>query len=306
VPKTGCRVRPEDYVRLDKGQFTLLESRVDWLTATSPLGERATQLLDLGLNMIREYEKDGNAVKPWRWQGYRGSSAAGLAVGWRLDGACLVASSERANLVAPGVLQIGARARRIDLCVTVVAADKTVNLVRDGFRQLEQSRDTGAAPRRADATFNLAGGGTLYIGDRSNVVFGRIYDKHRESGGAYPKGAWRFEIELKGSAALGVGGYLTTVRDWPAWITSAVAAYFERLGVHTPVRNDLEVEAFVPPRPRTDVDRLKNWCANTVAPALATLGVFETEQTILELLGLPRAARAVARYNADMEGVEAK
>jgi len=51
-------------------------------------------------------------------------------------------------------------------------------------------------------------GTTAYIGSRASERFYRVYDKHAESKGTYPLGAWRFECEYKGSRARAVASRL--------------------------------------------------------------------------------------------------
>lgn len=126
----------------------------------------------------------------------------------------------------------------------------------------------------------LGGGATIYFGQRVSHKFGRIYDKHAESGLDHYKKCLRFEMELKGKLAW------TTVNDiysrkqsvsTPAGqlevqntVRNYVAQYFLERG--TRVRFAVEgLSLLRSAQVKADVQRELEWLDYQVSPTINRL-----------------------------------
>jgi hypothetical protein len=165
---------------------------------------------------------------------------------------------------------------------------------------------------RKRATTYIDGGGrgnTLNVGSRSSNYYGRIYDKHRESGDDAFRRCWRYEVEAKNDAAEVFRQFINSNAGDAASIASLVAAWFGDRGIGVRYRPGVACAlAPIGADPTDDIRTLK-WLRAAVAPALARLLERYTRDALvawlfdcasMEQLGLDRATvGGIARSYGD-------
>lgn len=263
------------------------ECRVDWLTATSSHAQGATQLLNKGLEVINQNVDTGMSRRAWYWQGYRGTQCESVAVGWRIDGACVRLGGVSAGLHWSDFLPMAGHVSRIDLAVTIQADTGTGGIARQAYRAAFEHRPTNGRKPECSLVLSTRGGETAYIGRRISDRFLRLYNKHAESAGAYPVGSWRYEIEYKGKLAGEVSERLRIATDTSALICDLVHAEFTRSGVapafDTQVGGVAAVSAVAD---RSDNARRMLWLETQVRATIERLSASYSEEEILRALGI--------------------
>jgi DNA relaxase NicK len=247
----------------------ILASAIDWLTVTARPDERADELARLAGAVLVEERDAGNRQKPWHWNGYAGLTAGGIAYGTRRDGTIARLSGHTAARWACPASQLASNVTRADLQVTWVDAHADADAA--VMRLYHNRADISGRGGRADRTIIRPErtGPTLYAGRRSSDQFGRIYDKHSEEPEAYPAGAVRAEVEVKGDAARALGARIGDGSVTGSYVLAYTRDWFSRRGVSLPLPPGGSAELDVPPRAPTDASRTLRWLAKQVAPGVA-------------------------------------
>lgn len=275
------------------GVCTIADAGVDWLTCHVPHGRPAQHLAAWTNVLLRSAQREGNDIKPWRWNGYEGATAGQVTLGGRDDGMIVRLSKGTARDNWQHVYAIAGRCSRLDVQVTV-------NGVPPGHDLAQAGRDAvgGFTPRRGrppEWTYvqTKASGATLYLGSRASQAFARLYDKGCEEGGEHLSGRWRYELELKqetaqhAASALSRGGSerarsIATVHE--AFSSRGVEPVFARLDVPVPT---------TPPRTESDDARRLAWLSGQVRDVVAGLIRRGHGEEVLEALGLADAQLVV-------------
>lgn len=231
------------------------ERRLDWITAFARNGANADRLEDRALRWLGDAIGAGDKTGILGFQGFHGEGTAHIFAGRRSDGVLVRLGGEDASLHYRDVLADANHVSRIDLCVTVFDPTASINPAHDVW-ELGQAEDPDDAKMpTVTRTEERWGGYTTYLGRRASAVMARIYNKHKESKGAYANGSWRFELELKRHAseqeAIQLAGNPEREDDTPAILSEQ----FRRWGVLVPWSAMSSVELWrTPPRNR-DLDQ---------------------------------------------------
>lgn len=265
----------------------ILESRVDWLTYTSRTALGASELFDLGLKIIKAAEGRGDYERDWQWNSYRGHCIRGASVGYRMDGAIVRLSGERAGANWRSIATVKGRPTRVDLCVTASDDDWWESRAVAGYENALNAIHDGGRPTGYSLIRNNAGGETLYCGRRASERFGRLYLKSAEEPGKWPGFSWRWEIEYKGELAETALNALRGARSERETIVKMVHDEFERWSVVAPHVGEMGA-SWVPSAPRetSDAEKTMRWLTEQVAPALEKAGAFYSSSEILRALNL--------------------
>lgn len=266
--------------------LTLLEARPDWLSCSAKGGAAARTLELIGnAGLRREYEA-GDKPKPASAHGYVGTQCGS----WRLasnEQAVLVAvSGVEAGLWAPTLLNYAEHVSRLDYCVTLQAPDPTFNPSSEVWQAWQRRRDAGIETPQLRELRELGGGASAALGSRNAGWYGRIYDKHAESDGLYPQGAWRYEVEQKRH----VSEYEhEAVREDPKrleCIADLVRAGFDRWKVPCPWPPGAKPALACTPRRERDADRALRWLQEQVSPTVEWLSTIGRAGEMRDALGL--------------------
>lgn len=266
--------------------WTVLESQVDWITATARTGHGGTELLDLGATILTEERGKGNYGRPTTFEGYHGTVSQHCFVGYRLDGACIRLGGSLARDRWSQVAHLATNVSRLDVAVTCASEPGTDHLAIDYWRGTAGLARREGRPLEYTLIQTRGAGDTLYCGRRSSERFGRIYDKHQESKGLYPKGSWRFELEYKGGPAKEISARLAAAADVPRAILGIIENRYQEWGVITPWDTVTATISDRAPRTPTDNESRMKWLTEQVSGTVERLSASYTGEQLRKALGL--------------------
>lgn len=281
----------------------VLQTGVDWITATTPADGREWPLLLAADAILAQEERDGHELERARWQGYDLKCCGGAWAGAREDSALVRLSGETAGAHWWHLVRHAKKITRLDLAVTVRPVPADPRLAAKHLRQVLRWRKGRAQPFKVNYHGTPEGIQTIYLGSRTSATYGRIYDKWAESEEDRWRDSWRYEVECKDAVATRLARVLVGEpdRDWPVrvyvydWFTKhGCRPWFPRPGgdVHAPSA-----------REATEDDRTMRWWDEQVATVYARLAPKFGTRRMLSALGaswvedvetvyhLPRKAR---------------
>lgn len=290
---------------IEDGGPSLFGAGTDYLRLTSKLSESGENLAERVESLIVKYADMGNYRNDSAYVlGYRGISCGPVFVGLRPDSVMAQASSVASDELLMVSQGLGVHPTRVDLQVTVLYGEDTPGVGRraadehQAWRELQVSsgRMVPRPPRLIDG---YGAGDSCLVGARASEAFGRCYDKHRESlekyrsvvnsyrekAGAYPVGAWRFEVEYKGSQAEQVYDRLVGCSNYGSESSALVCGWYGARGVSVPV----PAEYAAPVRTvknKTDVERSLMWLRDSVHPTIRKLVDLGYKDEVLRALGV--------------------
>lgn len=221
--------------------------------------------------------------------GYRGELRGPVFCGWGRNGGMVRVSGNLASEISRLPRPTAAHCTRADVAITVFYDTDTpgrARLARDGILAAYAS---GEVSRRIRMTYidGCGDGDTLYVGSRTSEVFGRIYDKWRESRDPYYACAWRWEIEFKGGRAESLLRMLDGASDRTGVLIGVSRCFWRGRGVlFPPVEKDAADLRVVSVPVPDDPARTLAWLATDVRPAVGALLEYFEQDAILWALGL--------------------
>jgi hypothetical protein len=248
-----------------------MNAGVDWITVTSRNYDHRKHLRDRMARLLDGQKDEGNKVEPWAWKGYAGWRAGPVTVGEREDSLFAQVTGGEAGLMWLSLLERPVNVTRLDVQVTVQGVGDERDLAAEGFTALEDAAVDGDRNRSYSRITTKPDGATLYLGATTSAVRCRLYDKHAETKGAYPVGAWRYEVQarsgLAGSLASGLadrdGDALTCV--------ASVYEHFRARGIQPVFCTSGGGVLGHVPRTRSDAERRLRWLREQVRPAVQWL-----------------------------------
>jgi hypothetical protein len=163
------------------------------------------------------------------------------------------------------------RCTRMDLQVTWPIDGEPGEYIREMYGVAVLHKTRGHRGQEAQIVDTPSGAKMLTIGSRQSEVYGRMYDKGRESGIPDYKGCVRWEIEVKGQQARDLNSYMREHRNESNQTRAIVKQYWEARGM-TPFWDTFEASETKPPVKRTRTDETKlAWLATQVRPTLQKL-----------------------------------
>jgi hypothetical protein len=267
---------------------------VDWFTSTSCDPDIAGRLRLIALAFAKGLEKKGEKLKLHKWQGYDGFKSGPFFYGERHDGVCSWGSGVAAEPLFEATKGLALHPTRLDLQTTLVLPWDTTGYARK-FAEDVKAFSLGAGrgggrpggrPTSVQLIESFGDGDTVYVGSPTSEVRGRSYDKHKESGGKFPLGSWRYEVQYKGSQAGEVYSRLRATDDVGKAVVSHVARWYGDKGVPMPLEHIEAVEAVKTAPHEADVERSLRWLHDTVRPAVQDLCDRGYFLRVLEALGL--------------------
>jgi Replication initiation factor len=259
---------------------------VDYIAASAQIRSGELALIAIGEAAIRDAKRDGNIVRTFSANGYRGTTCGGASLGSGDGGSIVRISGARAATVCRGIIDVADNVSRIDLQATV-RFDRDIHaLARQHAAELRREQRTRERQLHTRLERTFGRGDTLYVGSRSSNYYGRVYDKHRESGSDEYAKCWRYEIECKNDAATVAARLITNMDNHPAPIAAAVYRWYGDRGVQCRFAPDAPVELSQIGRPETDMQGQLRWLHRQVAPVVRRLlGVYSESDLYGVLFG---------------------
>lgn len=283
----------------ERGSSELISAGVDWMTCTALFPKSSIRLRTLAELMLQKEKRAGNDVSPWGMAGFDGMMCGQIQVGTRDQQTLVRVSSDLAHSTWRRLYCLCDNVSRLDIEATYIMQAKPGTVVAKAYGQAARFSRKSVASATVSTLRTAHGPATLYIGKRSSDLFARCYDKSSEGGPAWPKGAVRFELELKGKQANLTVKRLYESSATESWVDSRLRSYFVEHGVDYPGPPD-SPSNYSCPRTRPDVDRRLLWLATHVRPSIELVINEVGRDRVLEALGIAmnthrkRAIRKIA------------
>lgn len=220
----GRRSPREFFLSSESTWLEILESRIDWVTATIKPGAKQATLHGRAMAWQEQRKNEGYQVKPWSWMGYVGTTVDGCTWGTRETDSMVRLSGEVAARRGAVALTWADNVSRLDIEVTLRDHDIARNWADRANADSKRDPRVLAGMTETRIIRSTPSGTTAYVGSRSSSRFMRCYDKTSESDGAYPLGCWRWEVEYKKERANIVARGLQTSGYKPSKVLQIVKA----------------------------------------------------------------------------------
>lgn len=264
----------------------VIEARCDWITATGSKESKALDLMDLAVGNAEGEKENGYERQPWRFQSYYGFKCGEWAWGWGEHGSVVCVSGGQAEIAARSLARSSDHWSRVDYCVTAVDATDTIRPDVEywaNLRKLQRVDGYRPAFTRIQASDN---GATFSVGARTAAVYCRTYNKHVESEGAYCRGAWRWEIELKRHRSEAEQRRQVEGNRTGQDVLSLVCLEYHRRNLPVPWRPTSIVDLDRCPARQPTMEKTLKWFEVCVKPAIERAVATVGRQRVREILEL--------------------
>lgn len=274
-------------------QYTpsVLDCHIDWLTLTNNDPKNLYGLANLGKELVTLCISNNYTADPWHWCGYSGESTPHCRWGEREDSAILQISGPMADDWFDAAYLQATNCSRIDLAVTVRYEPEREGIAGESYGNGKEWADKrGTGPGYTLIT-NSSGGSSCYVGARISDLYGRIYDKYRESADERYRGCWRWEVEAKGEIAKRCASAVHSSPTRASAIGGTVWRYFARRGCEPDWRMGDDELPLLHIRPASNVATKLQWLERQVSPTVRFLLERGYESAAIEALGLAISAQ---------------
>jgi hypothetical protein len=244
---------------------------IDWFTGTSDDTPNAFSQTVYGRHLLSEEQAKGNPRQPWGHHGFIGYHCGRVDFGERQGELILRVQSALADDCWKPATDLGFRASRIDVAVTVWTGDSSTDVgrkARDDAREYQHGRRN---PIKVDYYDPDGGNGTCYLGRWTSSRFARIYSRHGKTHLDSDVGCWRYEVVEKDEGARRVVEHLSGAVDVRAECRSLVHTFIRDRG-SIPIFDaggpSLSLACSLEP---TDDDKRLQWLGEQVAPSIREL-----------------------------------
>lgn len=273
----------------------IIESQVDWLTASAHGRELSARLRDLAIHLQREEAAKGNRPKSWRLMGYEGTHVGAVEWGRRDEHSAIIRLiGQRAEVSLTDVLSVADQVTRLDLAVTFQHDPPDPLHGRNQYTLAELWRakhPTGAMPMLISEPTH---GGNFYLGHRTSENYLRVYNKQAEcmalgddEGAERYRACWRWELETKASIAASLSRLVDDSADRPAYIRDYLASYADQHGLAAPFTAGQPCSLVPGFRRRADADTKLRHLRKNVLPTVRWLREAGYSAQVREALELP-------------------
>jgi hypothetical protein len=264
----------------------VLSAGIDYVTVTARQGPKFGPLLAFGQALVGDEVVRGNKPRVVGGHGYVGHGAGHAAWGHRAADVLVTLSGECARLYGLAALDLADHAARLDLQTTVILPNLTPEECIKAARYAPEGRAGRGRPIRRRLLDDTELGVTCYLGSPKSQQIGRIYDKHRESSGEWPKGATRFEVQMrKGHAEVWRQVAAVNALD-AATVHAGVGEWFGARGVPHLANSEAVWPGFPAPTATTDYGRTLQWWRSCVAPSVRRWWSYERRVEVMIALGV--------------------
>lgn len=268
---------------------------IDWLTLTDTRKREVPALWNLGEQLLRKSQDEGNVRREWRWKSYDGYHAGWVTIGRREDSDILQLSGAMADEWFDDAWRVADHCTRIDLAVTQWGVENGGEYLERATREVEAWKEAQGRTIGTKLIYDNFRPSTLYLGSRESDLYARIYDKGLESGDPAYEGAWRWELEIKGQPAQRTATALHSAGARADRIRSAVYNHFTRRGCPVPFKCDgPDLSIRTVRAPSDDSTRLA-WLYRVARPSVQRLLLSGRSEAVFEALGVPKSVAEAFR-----------
>jgi hypothetical protein len=173
---------------------------------------------------------------------------------------------------------------RLDLQATIRFSRDSAALARHHAQDVARNKRAGGrnVNIRTERTFGR--GDTLYVGSRVSNYYGRVYDKHRESGDEQYRRCWRYEVECKHDGAQQARKAIIAAEDVSKASAALVAHWFRDRGCNVRYRPELANELAPIGAHHSDLDTWLTWLLKGVRPVVQRCLLYVPRETIEDIL----------------------
>lgn len=248
--------------------LTIVEARVDWLTVSAKTGPGYDVLAGIAARGLVDEQRRGERLISFRPHGWDASRAGSWTWAQNDRGGYVSIGGHDAETWCRPLLMVADHCSRIDYAVTAQAASALDNPVPATMADLRARYEHD---RMADSIQRYSGiraDRGLTIGKRGSPYYGRIYDKTLESRGAWPRGCWRWEVELRRHASEFERCEYHIDPKRVDMAGRVVAQHFARWNVETPAAAGPTIRMAKQIRRRSDAERALDWLRKQVRPTI--------------------------------------
>lgn len=249
----------------------IVDAGMDYLTLTTREPSRYSEWREAFAFVASVEQAKGHKWAVTRVLGYDGEQCGHAFVGKREDGAMLrlssAAAQEWGSLFAPEACHC----TRIDLQATVEFAAPDQHMLERAYDTAQGKKMKNGRPPLFTFIENSEGGSTLYVGSRSSMRYGRIYDKGVEQGTLVPGKLYRWELEIKDALADQAVAMLCGNAQFDRVLMGLLGDFFKERQLPVPWSIPSLEEAFIVPRVAVDDAGGLRWLAGPVATTFARL-----------------------------------
>lgn len=262
----------------------LVDIGIDWLTLTTKDPRRYTDWLAAFEFVATQEQARGHKWAKARLLGYEGESCGHAFVGRRDDGAMCRLTSAAAEEYGMQFEPDACHCTRIDLQATARMNEPRPEMIKSLYERAKAHKGSNGRPPLVSRIETNQGGATLYIGARSSMRYGRIYDKGVEMGTEAPGVLLRWEVEIKDTFADQAVAMLCGNTEHDRLLLGILGDFFDSRGCPVPWTVPSLEERFIVPRLALDDANTLKWLAGPVATAFGR---------IAGTVGIEQALRAV-------------
>lgn len=279
----------------------ILESRLDWLSATIKPGQRQTVLKGRVAAWIADRVGQGYDFRSFQTPFYKGQRTDGIAWGERTEDCSITLSGVMASRHGPTLITWADTISRCDVQLTV----QDPALDHDWARYVDRLMGLDERVKSEQLTTRLYSqrpkGVTSYVGDGASDRVLRTYDKTAESDDHYPPGCWRFEVQYRHQRSALVARKLLDHSVLAQACLAAVCAAYRDYRIDVPVLCIPSGWSDAGITPATDNDRRLAWLRRSVAPCVSRLVDHFGLETILDALDLNAVIDTLEEMRATLD-----
>jgi len=263
----------------------LTEVAVDYITATATEPNGWEPMHSYATGLFRFQADIGNQPKPWGMSGFKGWRCGSVEIGKREADTIVRLSSDSAASSWRRVAELAGNISRLDLQLTVRPAAGPTKTI-DKHRQ-QARRDALKSKNRKVVRWiqDNRDGYTLYLGQRTSICFGRIYDKFQHSKLVHYEGCVRYEVQYHNELARSIASRLVQDHSTKPKINAYCRQFFSGRGISLDVPYE-DGARYSCSRKRSDADRNLAWLTAAVRPTVIRLIASGRGEEVLRALGL--------------------
>lgn len=264
---------------------TILETGVDWITATSKTGASRYDMQMLAEDSFHRLMDAGETISNQKRQGFTGWAAEGLFFGERHGEAMMIASGHRAKDIWLATANVADNVSRIDLQTTIWTYRERPNIAKVVYEEIKRGLNGSIPIKNATYIEGHPHGQTVNVNKRASDQSGRIYDKASEGKLGLPCSIWRYEIEVRRRAAGSALAHLRSDHRTDAVAVRLVFDWFRRRGI-LPLFNPDDVSRSREIRVGSKKGDTMAWFRDTLSKTVARQVEQHGRERVIQALGL--------------------